>query len=102
MHSFNCASASAPRYTVSATQSNVAWHLQNIIFILPDERTVVRKICPTDIIYTTAQAWHTSLSKIPDLLEVSEKCVLGGVQHKIVVRGIQYHTWFRSYLRTLH
>jgi len=43
IHSFSCAAASASRYAVSTTRSNVAWlgvylrqkHLQNIIFILP-------------------------------------------------------------------
>jgi len=47
---------------------------------------VVRMICTTDKIYTMARAWHTSLSKIPDVLEVSEMCVLDGEQHKILVR----------------
>jgi len=52
----------------------------------PDGRMVVRMICTTDIIYTTVRAWHTSLSQIPDLLEVSEMCVLECEQHKILVR----------------
>jgi hypothetical protein len=47
---------------------------------------VVRMICTADIIYTTARDRRTSLSKIPDLLEVSEMCVLDGEEHKILVR----------------
>jgi hypothetical protein len=43
-------------------------------------------ICTADIIYTTARDRHTSLSKIPDMLEVSKMCVPDGEQHKILVR----------------
>jgi len=39
-----------------------------------------------DLTYTTARVRHTSLSEIPDLLEVSEMCVLDSEQHEILVR----------------